>query len=162
MSVPKIIGIMACDPRGITGLDNKMPWRYSKEVEFFTKTIYGHVIIMGRKTFQSLPQSVLNNYFSIVFSKTLKYSNSGNVIFVDSLKEFKELLSRGKEKCYYLIGGSEIAKLLLEANLVDQFLLTRINKYYDGDTFFPIDLLQDFTPTILLEDKDFVVYRYSK
>lgn len=162
MSVPKIIGIMACDPRGIIGVDNRMPWHYSKEVEFFNKTTYGHVIIMGRKTFQSLPQSVLNNYFSIVFSKTLKYSDSGNVIFVDSLKEFIELLSRSEEKCYYLIGGSEIAKLLLEANIVDQFLLTRINKHYDGDSFFPIELLQDFTPTILLEDKDFVIYQYSK
>lgn len=162
MSAPQIIGIMACDPRGVIGSDNKLPWHYSKELEFFTKTIHGHVIIMGRKTFQHMPKSVLNNSFSIVFSRTLKYSNSGNVIFLDSLKEFTKLLSVAKETRYYLIGGSEIAKLLLEANLVNQFLLTRINKYYDGDNFFPIELLKDFTPTVLLEDKDFVVYRYSK
>lgn len=162
MSAPKIIGIMACDPRGVIGLDNKLPWHYSKEIEFFTKTTYRHVIIMGRKTFQHIPQSILNNCFGIVFSKTLKYSNSGNIIFLDSLKEFIELLSASKEKCYYLIGGSEIACLFMEANLVDQFLLTRINKHYQGDTVFPIELLENFTSTILQEDEDFIIYQYSK
>lgn len=163
MSAPKIIGIMACDPREVIGKDNKLPWRYTKELEFFTKTVSGHVIIMGRNTFQHLPKSILDNSFSIVFSRTLKYSKSGNVIFLDSLKEFKKiLLSAAEETCYYLIGGSKIASTFLEAGLVDQFLLTRIKKCYEGDTFFPIELLQNFTPTILLEDKDFVIYEYSK
>ncbi|ABV74376.1 dihydrofolate reductase [Rickettsia akari str. Hartford] len=44
------------------------------------------------------------------------------------------------DKKIFIVGGAEIAILCLEQNLIDEFLLTKINKNYDGDTFFPLNL----------------------
>jgi len=156
----KIIGIMACDPRGVIGKDNKIPWSYQEDFRFFNQQTYNQVMIMGRKTFESIPQSILSNRFNIVFSKTMNPSFLGNTIFVRSLEDFLELREIPDKK-YYMVGGKEIARLFLEENLISEFLLTKINLPFQGDVLFPLELLENYPCTIIKRSADFTIYKYS-
>lgn len=158
----KIIGIMACDPNGIIGAHGKLPWCYKKDIKFFTKTTDQQIIIMGRKTFQTLPKSILDNRLNIVFSKNIEsyHVAKENIIFIKSIEEFQALISLPLNKDYYMIGGGEIARLFLQKNLIDEFLLTRFNRCYDGDSFFPLDLLDGSNKVTLHKEKDFTLYKF--
>jgi len=155
----KITGIMACDPNGVIGKHGCMPWSYKKDIDFFTKTTDQQIIIMGYKTFQALPTSILTNRFNIVFSRQ-PYADKENIIFVKSIKEFQALECLPPKKECYVIGGGELARLFLLENLIDEFLLTRFNKCYDGDKFFPLDLLKGYKEVILYQDEDFTIYKF--
>ncbi len=65
----KIIGIMAVDPNGVIGINNDLPWRYPSEFKHFCQVTDKQVIVMGRKTFETVPQSILKNRTPIVFSR---------------------------------------------------------------------------------------------
>lgn len=65
----KIIGIMACDSQGVIGNKGQMPWSYTKEFEYFYQTVKNNIIVMGRKTFDSIPAKILKNCICIVFSR---------------------------------------------------------------------------------------------
>lgn len=62
----------------------------------------------------------------------------------------------------FMIGGAEIAKLFLSTDLLNAFILTKIHDNYEGDTIFPLDLLQDWSCQTVKENKDFTVYKYTK
>jgi dihydrofolate reductase len=156
-----IIGIMSCDVNGVIGVDNKIPWRYPEDLEFFNKTTYQQIMIMGRKTFESLPESILSNRFNIVFSRTIDLS-SANTIFVRSMDDFLALKNLPQNKQCYMIGGGEIARLFLEANLIDEFLLTKFKKSYQGDTYLNLELLANYQTTIVKANDDFIIYRYNR
>ena len=63
----KITGIMACDPQGVIGNKGQMLWSYTKEFEYFYQTVKNNIIVMGRKTFDSIPTKILKNCICIVF-----------------------------------------------------------------------------------------------
>ena len=60
-----------------------------------------------------------------------------------------------------MIGGAEIAKLFLKNYLLNKFLLTRIHKEYDGDTYFPFSLIEKWDVTIITTNKDYTIYKYQ-
>ena len=61
-----------------------------------------------------------------------------------------------------MIGGAEMTKLFLKANLVNKFLLTRIHKFYEGDTIFPLNLLEGWDQEMIRKEKDFTIYKYTR
>ena len=152
---------MSCDANGVIGVDNKIPWRYPEDLEFFNKTTYQQIMIMGRKTFESLPESILSNRFNIVFSRTIDLP-SENIIFVKSMDDFFALKNLPSNKRFYMIGGGEIARLFLEANLIDEFLLTKLKKSYQGDAYLKLELLANYQTTIVKANDDFTIYRYNR
>lgn len=162
MDKRKIVGFMACDPKGIIGHKGALPWSYPKELDYFRGTTFGHVMIMGRKTFESIPLDTLKDRFSIVFSRhphTMPEVRD-RVVFVSSLNDFLALGCIPADKKVFMIGGAEIAKLFLQANLLSEFLLTKIHVVYEGDTVFSLDLLQDWSYEIMRKEKDFTIYKY--
>ncbi|AAY60889.1 Dihydrofolate reductase FolA [Rickettsia felis URRWXCal2] len=74
----KIIGIMACDPQGVIGNKGQMPWSYTKEFEYFYQTVKNNIIVMGRKTFDSIPAKILKNCICIVFSRNTPLQSYNN------------------------------------------------------------------------------------
>ncbi|MGV8949212.1 MAG: dihydrofolate reductase [Candidatus Paracaedibacter sp.] len=159
MNTKKIVGLMACDPRGVIGNEGALPWVYPEELDHFRKTTFGQIMVMGNKTFESIPSIILKDRFNVVFSrnsrKGLNYGD--NVIFVSSLNDFLALKNLPVDKEMFMIGGAEIAKLFLNANLLSAFILTKIHNSYKGDTIFPLDLLQDWPCQIIRENKNFTV-----
>ncbi len=152
-----IAGLMACDPRGLIGKVGGLPWNCPEDTEHFRNLIVGETIIMGRATYLSLPQKILDRSFSIVFSRK-KLTKMGNVAYVSSLDEFQNLRL---DKKSYMIGGGEIAGLFLDNNLLDEFILTKIKKEYEGDKFITLDFFEGKPFDIISDNKDFSILRYN-
>jgi dihydrofolate reductase len=68
----KAIGIMAATNEGVIGKGNALPWNYPEELEHFRSTTHGHTIIMGRKTYEALPEGIFSSRKAIIFSKNPK------------------------------------------------------------------------------------------
>ncbi len=131
------------------GLDNKLPWSIPQDLKYFREKTKGHVMIMGRKTFESLGKP-LPNRFHIVVTRNQSYDfHDPMVEVVSSLNHAIELahmlISKYKQKFgeeVFIVGGAEIYKQSID--LVHNIYLTEIDKEFVGDTFFPEFSLKDF------------------
>ncbi|MDD5770466.1 MAG: dihydrofolate reductase [Candidatus Gracilibacteria bacterium] len=134
--------ISAISQNKVIGFDNKIPWKSSEDIEKFREIITGKIVVMGRKTFESL-----KNYFpennghplalkNIVLSTTLQ-----NIPGIEIYKTPKDILEKYKNNDLFIIGGSQIYKEFLSFS--DEIDLTIIPGNYDGDSFFP-DFENDF------------------
>jgi len=103
-----------------------------KDLKWFKQTTIGHTIIMGRKTFESLPNGALPKRKNIILSRDKKYTAKSCIIInsIDDLK--KQVLD--DEECF-VIGGAQIYNQFLP--FVDRLYITRIYKDFEADTFFP-------------------------
>ena len=154
----KITGIMACDPHGVIALNNRLPWHYPEDVEFYRKTIYRQNVILGYNTFIEMPDAFFESHSGMVFSRKDNISPKKNVIFISGMQEFKQIQCPANS---YMIGGAEIAKLFLQENLLDNFLLTIINKEYPGDKFFPLAAIASWPKKLIKSNQDFSIYQYT-
>lgn len=122
-----IIFVYACDLKGAIGKDGDLPWRQSTDLQHFKRVTLGGTIVMGRKTWDSLPGK-LPGRRSIVMSR-----NARDDVEVMSYEEVKELSSK---QDVYIIGGGEIYQLFREdvKELHRTIIQTEIK---DADTFAP-------------------------
>lgn len=124
------------------GKDNDLLWHYSEDLKFFKETTSGKIIIMGRKTFDSILKprgKPLPNRFHIVISRTEHKSEFENVRFVKTLQEAyatADMLIKlqGHPEDVFVIGGAEI----YNQSLMDcqRLYITKVNKDYEGDVFY--------------------------
>jgi len=123
--------IAAASTNNVIGFDNRLIWNIPKDLKRFKNLTQGHSVIMGRKTFESLP-SPLPNRRNIVITRNKDYSPEGIEVFrsiEDAIYECKD------DQQPFIIGGGEIYSQTI--NLVDKIELTRVYKDYKGDAFFP-------------------------
>jgi dihydrofolate reductase len=159
MILHKIIGIAACDPEGVMGKNGRLPWRCPEELRHFSSTIDRHPLVMGYKTFLSMPAHYFEKQSTIIFSRHKHTPTFPEQQFVSSLDEFLRLA--GAFSTLYVIGGAEIYRLFFEARLMTAFLLTRMKRSYDGDTFFPLSSLDGWNKQILSDTPEFTIYKYE-
>ena len=126
-----IVLVVATDAQGVIGKDNKLPWHCKEDLKHFKEITTGKHIVMGRKTFDSLPK-MLPNRHHIVLTRDENFSHDGVEVFndIDDLLVTYE----GKEDLY-IIGGAEIYRQFMEK--CDKIEMTIINGFHEGDTFFP-------------------------
>jgi dihydrofolate reductase len=139
--------IAAMAKNRVIGVNGKLPWDLPEDMKFFKETTMGHIMIMGRKTFESMP-GVLPKRFHIVISRSKEYKfEHKNVLVVDSIesaisaakKQMESQPAWGKE--VFIIGGGEIFKQAMK--YTNKLYLTIIDKDFSGDSFFPeLDLNQ--------------------
>lgn len=124
--------IVATDNNFLIGKNNTMPWYLPADLKHFKQITTGYCIIMGRKTFESLPKGALPNRRNIILSRNtfLKFPNAEIFSSVDEL-----LQAVAKEQEVFIIGGAEIYSLLIP--LVSKIYITRIKHSFEGDTYFP-------------------------
>ncbi len=126
--------IVAKAKNNVIGKDNKLLWNLPDDLKRFKELTTGHVIIMGRKTFESLGK-ILPNRKHIVFTQNLDYHvDDPNVEVVHSMLEIKEYIDNNEEN--FVIGGAIIYNLLMP--YVNKMYVTEINKNFDGDAVFPV------------------------
>lgn len=160
MEDKKVIAIMACDPSGVIGNNGAMPWRFESELQNFLKIVKGGVLIMGRKTLDSLPKSLKDKHNCVVFTKNSRASCENNITFISSLRELWQLkLPRQSE--LFMIGGAEIAQLFLRNNLISEFILTITKRKYSGDTRLDLSLLNNWKKEMISFCEDYSIYRYT-
>ncbi len=132
------------------GKDNDLLWHYSEDLKFFKETTSNKIIIMGRKTFDSLLKpkgKPLPNRFHIVISRYEKKSEFENVRYVKTIEEAYAtgdmlIKLRGYEENVFVIGGAEIYKQTMPD--CQKLYITRINKAFEGDAFFTPAFQIDF------------------
>lgn len=110
--------IMAADPMGGIGLNGDLPWRLKGDLARFRNITDGSVVIMGRKTFESLPGPLVNRTM-VVVSNSLKIENHPDIFTVSSYEKAvmvaESLTPDGK--LYFVIGGASFfERALKEAN----------------------------------------------
>ncbi len=129
--------IAAIAENNVIGKNNELIWHLSEDLKRFKKLTSGHPVIMGRKTYESLPFKPLPKRKNIILSSQKKLIFEGAITvnsIEDALKECKN------EDEIFICGGAEIYKLFLP--IADKMYLTRIHQSFEGDTFFPeIDYL---------------------
>jgi dihydrofolate reductase len=130
--------IVAVAENGVIGKDNDLIWHLPKDMRFFKETTLGHHVIMGRKNFESIPHKYrpLPDRTNIVITRQSGYKAEGSIV-VNSVEAALDIAKNNGDTEPFIIGGGQIYKLALEANLVDKIYLTKINNAFDGDTFFP-------------------------
>jgi dihydrofolate reductase len=127
--------IVSADLNWAIGNDNSLLVRVPEDMKNFKSHTLGKVVIMGRKTFESLPgMQPLKNRINIVLTKNKNFAHDG-VIAVHSVEEaLKETLKYESEDVY-IIGGAKIYKRFLP--YCSQALVTRWDATFDADTYFP-------------------------
>lgn len=125
-----IIMIAAASGNNAIGKDNDMLWRLPDDFKRFKALTSGHAIVMGRKTFESLP-GILPNRTHIIVTRNKDYKVDG----CETEFSLVEALITRTENDVFIIGGGEIYKQGME--LADKIELTRVHANFEGDTFFP-------------------------
>jgi dihydrofolate reductase len=139
--------IAAVDRKNGIGKDNGIPF-YS-DMGFFKSTTIGNLVIMGRRTWESLKEKPLSDRINVVVSTTLPDGRRFLRKWDQSIWVFHSLaqaLDFAKEKhpeCEaFIIGGEVLYKAAFDQNLVSRVLLSKIGCEADCDTHFPLTLQQ--------------------
>jgi dihydrofolate reductase len=121
--------IAAISKNNVIGKDDSLPWRCPADLKRFKQLTTGTVVIMGRKTYESIGRP-LPNRTNVVISKS-KRKIEGCIVRRSPRRVVKEF----RDQDVYIIGGEQIYEMFLP--YVDIMRITRIHDDYDGDTYFP-------------------------
>jgi len=159
--------LVAADKNGVIGYQGKLPWSIASELRYFREVTIGSTIIMGRKTWESLPKKPLDKRLNVVITKQkipdqLKIPPEGPIYYNNFFSAIGNTLFYGGEwgKRIFIIGGASIYKLALQTPIVDKILLSRIPGNYRGDTYFPE--LKDWILKSKTKHTEFVVEEYER
>ncbi len=123
--------IVAKAKNNVIGKDNQLIWHLSDDLKRFKALTMGHPIIMGRKTFESLPK-VLPGRTHYVLTGNPDYEVPEGVLLFHDVKELLAALPEGEN---FLIGGARMYEELFP--YADTLYITEIEKSYEGDAYFP-------------------------
>jgi dihydrofolate reductase len=125
--------IAAVARNGVIGIDNRLPWHLPADLKHFKELTTGNTVIMGRKTWESLPARFrpLPGRQNIVVTRNGSYQAEGAVI-ATSLAVARAATDSGEA---FVIGGAELYVAAMP--LADCLQLTEIDASPEGDTWFP-------------------------
>lgn len=133
--------LASCENGGI-GFDNTLPWDIPQDMAFFKKvTSYSplknlqNIVIMGRKTFDSLGGKPLPNRLNIIVTSQEITRPSDNKVFVNNFNDAINITQLINHNQTWVIGGRSIYLQALNHDLLDKIYWTKIKDYYDCDTF---------------------------
>lgn len=155
--------IVATDLNNLIAKNGKIPWKCSEDLKHFKQTTLNSIIIMGRKTFDSLP-GILPNRTHIVISRNYyKFKTKENVYYAANL-ESAISLAKNLNKEIFVIGGKQIYDLSLNNNYIDKIYLSIIkitveegveNLYFNFPREqYSLDSVEDY--------KDFILQIWEK
>lgn len=120
--------IVAMDKNNLIGGNNKLLWHIAKDLQYFKEVTTGKVIIMGRKTYESIGRP-LPNRTNVIISRDKSLEIEGCEVFNDidmAIKAYPEAI---------IIGGANIYKQVMDK--VDKMYITLVEGEYKGDAYFP-------------------------
>ncbi len=126
--------VAALSQNNCIGNNGKLPWNIKEDMEHFKKITMGHIVLMGRKTWESIPEKFrpLPNRKNIIITRQENYSVPENVEVYETLDE---PLEKYTDQNIMAIGGAEIYKQVFpKADILE---ITHIHEFVDGDAFFP-------------------------
>ena len=138
MSALLTVGPVARARNGVIGRDGRLPWRLSSDLKLFKALTLGKPVIMGRKTWDSLPNRPLPQRMNIVLTRDGSFEPRGCVVcdnFPEALSMAKEQAEEDEVEEVCVIGGAALFELALPR--AQRLYLTEVEADVQGDTFFP-------------------------
>jgi dihydrofolate reductase len=129
--------IAAMASNRVIGVNNGLPWDIPEDMKFFREKTKGHIMIMGRKTFESFGKP-LPKRFHIVISRQPQKTDHPEVIWVSNFEQAVQIAQRLIPKWpeeVFIVGGGQIYEQTLPKT--DRIYLTVIEKPFEGDAKFP-------------------------
>lgn len=127
--------IAAVARNGTIGRDNQVPWRIPVDLQWFKRWTWGHTVLLGRRTLESIGGKPLPGRRNIVVTGQEGFAPPG-VTVVRSVDEALALAAReDPDGEVFVVGGQEMYRATLP--LADRVYLTRVHDDVPGDTFFP-------------------------
>ena len=135
----KIKIIVSVSENDAIGKNGALLFRLKDDMENFKNLTTDNIVIMGRKTYESIGKALPNRINIVITSDVKKYKNEENLFFADSLDNAIEIAKKYTfNKHIFIIGGGQIYEQALDMGIVDEIILTRVKKRIDdADTFFP-------------------------
>ncbi len=133
-SRPMISFVVAMDRNRLIGAGDGLPWRLPDEMRRFKEITMGHAVLMGRKTYETIPEKFrpLPGRTNIVLTTQREYE-APDCLVVNSLQEALTAVPADQE--LMVIGGAHLFYELMP--VVDRLYLTEIDGDYSGDVYFP-------------------------
>ena len=152
--------IAAVDKNWAIGKDGSLLESIPEDMKFFRETTSGHIVVMGRKTLESFPgKKPLKNRVNIVITRDESYTPAGEAVTVHNMDELADILSGYDTDDVFVIGGDSIYHLLLP--LCNTAYITKIDKEYEADAFFPdLDREEGWKAEPLSEEKEHEGLKY--
>ena len=136
----EIIFVVAIAENGVIGAGNAMPWRLKSDMARFKALTIGKPVVMGRKTFDSLPRRPLPARTNIVITRDADYRAHGTIVTTSSADAGAVALGDALRRSVteiVVIGGAEIFRQWLDR--ADRLEVTEVHLRPEGDTHFDID-----------------------
>lgn len=148
-----MIAIAAMSRDRVIGAGGKIPWHIAEDLKFFKRTTLGHVIVMGRKTFESLGKP-LPGRENWVLSRSASFEG------VRVFRNPPEIVPPGDGREVFVIGGAELYAALLPQ--CREIFLTLVDMRVDGDTWFPEFEAEFDAGEIVLAGDGYTIRRFRR
>ena len=139
-----ISAIVAVDENFGIGFNSDLLEHIPEDLKHFKELTSGHTVVMGRKTWDSLPKKPLPNRHNLVITKDPSIYELTNEVQFYTLRQIEVLMLKNKNVNYFVIGGGQIYEKLLP--ICDKVYLTKIMVSHENvDTYFPnIELMDNW------------------
>lgn len=138
----------------VIGQGNKIPWHLPDDFKWFKQMTTGNIVVMGRKTFESIGKP-LPNRTTIVLSRS-GFAYPG----VKTITELDELHPENESRDIFICGGAQVYAQALP--LCSDLYLTLVKRQVEGDAFFPVFEDQFVEVEKVTENTDFTITHYRK
>lgn len=130
--------IVAMDANRGIGKNNDLMWHLPADMKFFKEKTTDNIVVMGRKNYESIPEKYrpLPNRENVILTRNKDFKAEGCIV-LHSIEELLKHYENEEDRTMFIIGGGEIYKEALKKDIVDEMYITKVNKSYDADTFFP-------------------------
>ncbi|MEZ5994849.1 MAG: dihydrofolate reductase [Hyphomonadaceae bacterium] len=139
--IPRLTLVVAVAKNGVIGRDGALPWRLSSDMKRFKAATMGKPVLMGRKTWESLPKRPLPGRQNLVLTRDADFRAKGGWVYTDlaaMVAAGRAMAEAAGEDEVCVIGGAQLYDAALP--LADRIVLTEVNLEPDGDARLALDL----------------------
>ena len=141
--IPKLTFVVAVAKSGVIGRDGALPWRLSSDMKRFKAATMGKPVLMGRKTWDSLPRKPLPGRQNLILTRDADFKADGAWVYTDlnaMLAAARAMAEAAGAEEACVIGGAQLYNALLPQ--ADRIVLTEVNLEPEGDARLDLDLSQ--------------------
>lgn len=154
MLMKQFKAIAAMSENRVIGQGNKIPWHLPEDFKWFKRTTTGNIIVMGRKTFESIGKPLPNRTTLVLSRSQFQYPGVQTISDLSQLQNFED----GRE--IFICGGAQIYAQALPLCL--DLYLTLVKRVVDGDAFFPPFEDQFELAEEIMDGPDFKILHYRR
>lgn len=169
LNTPYMTFVWAEDSNGLIGDAGDLPWKLPSDMKHFKEVTMNDVVVMGRKTYESIPNRPLKNRINILLTNNMDYQADGAVVCHNKEEVLTYIRDNHIEKPIHVIGGTSIFEMFKDE--VNILYRTIIDEAFEGDTYMPaidykyfrvIDVIEGIVDEKNLYPHRFFVYERKK